>query len=364
MASTSGLREGYTTGSCAAAAAKAAAMRVLGAPAPGSVQITTPEERIFTLPVVSFPDGSCGVVKDSGDDPDSTDGMMIKAAVTVSEKAGPVSFSAGQGVGTVTLPGLKVAPGEPAINPAPRAMIERAVREVIGDRGAGIVISAPEGEERAKRTFNPRLGITGGISILGTSGRVKPMDEPSLLASYTLEINTHAVQGAKALAIAFAGTGEQALRRAFGITGRGVVQCGNYPGFVIDECERLGIKKLLIGGHPGKLLKTAAGSFRTHNRDGGGALEALCTQAAIAGAPSELIKQIYACTTTEAAMPLIRSAGLDSVWTVLAKITAARCAARTFGEVECEAAYIENDGTLLGITENARSLARVIDKEA
>lgn len=335
-------------------------MRAVGMAPPEAVRITAPDGRVFTLSVISFPDGSCGVIKDAGDDPDSTDGMMITASVLPGEGDGPITFAAGPGVGTVTLPGLKVPPGEPAINPAPRAMIEAAVREITGARAAAVTISAPEGEERAKRTFNPRLGITGGISILGTSGRVKPMDEASLLASYTLEINTYAAQGAKALAVSFAGTGERALRAAFGITGRGTVQCGNYLGFVIDECERLGIKKLLIGGHPGKLLKAAAGTFRTHNREGGGALEALCTQAAIAGAAPSLIKEIYGSPTTEAALPLVREAGLDRIWRELARITAARCEARTFGALRCCAAYLENDGTPLGISEGAAEVAEEI----
>ena len=161
-------------------------------------------------------------------------------------------------------------------------MIERALREVIGARGAEVTISAPQGAEVAKRTFNPRLGIIGGISILGTSGRVKPMNEASLLESLTLELNTHAAEGREAVAVAFAGTGENALRRAYGINNRAVVQCGNYIGHLLDESARLGLKRLLIGGHPGKLLKVAAGSFNTHNRTGGGAKEALCAQAAIA----------------------------------------------------------------------------------
>ncbi|MEG1824485.1 MAG: cobalt-precorrin-5B (C(1))-methyltransferase CbiD [Cloacibacillus sp.] len=359
-----GLKEGYSTGSCAAAAAKAAALAALMLPVPEQVLVVTPEEKTFALPVQRFEDGSFGVIKDAGDDPDATNGMLIKASVEISREEGAVTFAAGEGVGVVTLPGLKIAPGQPAINPAPRTMIERALREVIGARAARVTISAPDGARIAKRTFNPRLGIVGGISILGTSGRVKPMNEASLLESLTLEINTHAAQGRAALALCFAGTGEKTLREAYGVHNRAVVQCGNYLGFALDECARLGIKELLIGGHPGKLLKAAAGSFNTHNRTGGGAKEALCTQAAICGAPCGFVKTLYDCTTIEEAMRLIDESAFTGVWPVLADIAARRCEARSFGDLRVEAAYIDNDARILGATDGAAVLARRINDDS
>lgn len=360
MESKSKLREGYSTGSCAAAAAKAAAVRALGGECPPAVDITTPEERVFTFKVIAYEDGSCGVVKDSGDDPDATNGITIKAEVALSDAAGPISFAAGEGVGTVTLPGLKLPVGEAAINPVPRAMIERAVREVTGPRGALVTISAPEGREIAKRTFNPRLGIEGGISILGTTGRVKPMDEAALLESYSLELSTHAAAGEEAVAIAFAGAGEKALRGAYRIENRSVVQCGNYIGYVIDEAARLGLKRLLIGGHPGKLLKVAAGSFRTHNREGGGALEALCTQAALAGSPAAAIRRLYECTTAEEAILRVREEGLERLWGTLAHITAKRCRMRNYGDIDAAVAFLDSSGRILGATENAGLFAEEI----
>ena len=229
------LREGYSTGSCAAAAAKASAICAMGGDCPEKVKIITPEDKIFILPVIKFEDHSCGVIKDAGDDPDSTDGLLIKAEVKILNSCGEIIFKAGRGVGRVTLAGLKVPVGEPAINPVPRAMIEHAVREIIAERGAAVTISVPEGAEAAKRTFNPRLGIIGGISILGTTGRVKPMNEASLLESMTLELNTHTAAGKKAIAVSFAGTGETALRNAFSIKNRAVVQCGNYIGYLLEE---------------------------------------------------------------------------------------------------------------------------------
>ena len=264
-------------------------MKLLNGVCPQSVEIAAPGGRLLTIPVQDTPRG-CGVVKDAGDDPDATDGLLILANVELGGEAGEITFAGGEGVGTVTLPGLKIPPGEPAINPVPRAMITEALRSVIGAQAAKVTISVPGGEETAKRTFNPRLGVTGGISILGTTGIVRPMNEESIFESLTLELNTHAAAGQKIIAVAFGNTGEQAMRKALEISGRCVVQCGNYIGYVLDEAARLGFRRVLLCGHPGKLLKVAAGSFNTHNRTGDGRLEALCTQAAIAGAPASLVR--------------------------------------------------------------------------
>ena len=354
------LREGYSTGSCAAAAAKASAICAMGGDCPEKVKIITPEDKIFILPVIKFEDHSCGVIKDAGDDPDSTDGLLIKAEVKILNSCGEIIFKAGRGVGRVTLAGLKVPVGEPAINPVPRAMIEHAVREIIAERGAAVTISVPEGAEAAKRTFNPRLGIIGGISILGTTGRVKPMNEASLLESMTLELNTHTAAGKKAIAVSFAGTGETALRNAFSIKNRAVVQCGNYIGYLLEESVRLGFNKLLIGGHPGKLLKVAAGTFNTHNRIGGGAKEALCTQAAIEGVCPEIIKDIYECPTVEGAILMIDKNGLNFLWNKLAEITAKHCEERVFKEIQTAVAFIDNRSRILGATKDASSVAEEI----
>ena len=352
-----GLREGYTTGTCAAAAAKAAAQWLVCGAAPEFVGIETPSGRALSLEVVRIEPGVCGIVKDSGDDPDATNGMTIQAKVVLGSCAGDITFEAGEGVGTATLPGLKVAPGEAAINPVPRKMIKEAVRSVIGEQAARVIISAPGGEETAKRTFNPRLGITGGISILGTSGIVKPMNEQSIFDSLTLELNTHAATGRKIIAVSFGSTGEQSLRAAYKIEGRCVMQSGNYIGYLLDEAVRLGFEKILIAGHPGKLLKIAAGTFNTHNRTGDGRKEALCTQAAIAGADAATVKSLYESSTTEIAMKIVREKNMDFLWNILADVTAKRCSDRSFGEIKTAAAYINNDGEILGATSNSAEFA-------
>lgn len=353
-----GLRDGITTGSCAAAAAKAAALSLVGRTSSDVVTVAGPNGRIFTLDVLNMGLGRCGVIKDAGDDPDVTDGMTVIAEVKIGAAAGMVKFIAGDGVGTVTLRGLKSAPGEPAINPVPRDMITNALREVIGDLSAEVTISIPGGAERAKHTLNPKLGITGGLSILGTTGVVKPLNEQSVFDSLSLEMETHAAENRKLLAFTPANSGEASLREAFCIKGRVVVQCGNYLGYLLDEAARLKINRILLCGHPGKLLKVAAGSFNTHNRVADGRLEALCTQAAIAGCSAETVKKIYVCNTTEEAMAIIKERNLGFIWDILAEITASRCTERMFRNVCVQAAYIDNEGVVMGVSSGAHEYAK------
>ena len=351
------LREGFTTGSCAAAAALASALRQRDSRTPRRVKIDTPAGRELTLDVVELPYPACGVVKDAGDDPDATNGMLVTASVEIGDADGPVTFKAGEGVGTVTRAGLKVPPGEPAINPVPRAMIETALRSAIGSRAAVVTVSIPGGREKASHTFNPRLGIEGGLSVLGTTGIVKPYNIDSVYESFTLELNTFAAAGLKIVGLTFGSTGEKAMRAAWSIGGPCVMHTGNYVGYVLDECARLGFKRVLLCGHPGKLLKVAAGTFDTYNRTGDGRREALCTQAALAGCPREIVQKLYDSSTTEVAMQIVREEKLDFLWTTLAEVTARRIEARMFGDLAAEAAFIDNQGVILGQSSNAARFA-------
>lgn len=346
------LKEGVSTGTCAAAAAKAAAIWLMSGACPAHVEVFSPAGRAFVLDVIPVSHGCCAVIKDAGDDPDATDGIKIFCSVEIADEAGDIDFKAAQGVGTVTLSGLKVPVGEAAINPVPRQMIKDALRGVIGDKRAIVTVGAEGGEEIAARTFNPRLGIVGGISILGTTGVVKPMDEASILASLSLELATHAeadkVSKTGKIIFTFANTGEISLRKAFGLKGRCVVQAGNYIGYVLDEAVSMGFENILVCGHPGKLLKVACGSFNTHNRTADGRLEVLCTHAAMVGAKSELIKELYESNTTETAIKIIENNKLNFIWMELAELTARRIAARYFGKLSAHAAFIDDAGAVLG----------------
>ncbi|MBR1438361.1 MAG: cobalamin biosynthesis protein CbiD [Synergistaceae bacterium] len=342
------LRTGVTTGTCAAAAAKASALHLISGNSPENVTVKNLEGFEFSLPV--FREGNYfGVIKDAGDDKsDVTDGAKILAQVEFSEGEGSISFIAGEGVGTVTLPGLKIPVGQPAINPVPREMIKRSVREVIPKRSVKITIAVPDGKTLAERTFNPRLGIAGGISILGTTGIVKPMNEKALLDSLTLELGMIHSLGFSELYIAFAGTGEKFTRKIFGLEGRNVIQCGNYIGHVLDEAANLGFTRSVICGSPGKLLKVSAGSFNTHSRNADGRLEALCTHLALTGAGRELIRRVYESNTTNEAVEIVRAGGFAGVWNNIAEVISQKCAERVNGAMKIDVVFFDGEGVILG----------------
>ncbi len=345
------LRWGVSTGTCAAAAAKAAALANDG-DVPPAVTVILPSGETLTLDVLPLGDGRYGVVKDAGDDLDATNGVTVAARVTVAPGDGPIVFRAGEGVGTVTLPGLKIPPGEPAINPAPRRMIEDAVRAVIGARGAEVEIVIPGGEAIATRTFNKRLGIEGGLSILGTTGRVRPMDKNALFESISLELSTHAARGRRSVLLTFASTGEAAANAAWHLPEGRTVQVANEIGFALDECVKLGLRGVVVAGHPGKMLKVAAGCFDTHNRVADGRFEALCAHVALAAGSADHLPELYAAATTEAAMQIMNRRfspqTCTKIWKSLANRAAARIAGRVFGDLDAAAAFLDNEGAVLG----------------
>ena len=338
------LRNGFTTGTCAAAAAKAYALYLRDDSCPGFVNVKNLEGHVFTLRVFREGD-SFGVIKDSGDDvSDITNGIKVLVRLEVLEGHDEIVFVAGEGVGTVTLPGLKVGVGEPAINPVPRKMIELAIREVIPSKSVRVIVSIPNGEE----LFNPRLGIKGGLSILGTTGIVKPMNEHALLESLSLELNMIRSLGYTKLYITFAGTGEKFLRQRLGISSRNVIMSGNYIGHVLDEAVRLEFNHAIIFGHPGKLLKVASGNFNTHNKISDGRLESLCTQLAIMGASRSIIESIYHSNTTNEAISIVDSKGYNEVWNVLAEIVSHKCKERTNDNLMIDSYFADNNGNILG----------------
>lgn len=342
------LREGFTTGSCAAAAALACCLWQRDGECPERVELTVPEGRTYAPRIVAHGDGSCGVVKDSGDDPDITSGMEVVAAVELLDGDGPIRFRAGNGVGTITQPGLKLPAGEAAINPVPRRMIEDAVRSVFGARCASVTVSIPGGRELAKKTFNPRLGIEGGLSVLGTSGVVRPMSEEALKDSLLVELQMRVRQGHRNLLFTFGNQGEEALKKLF--PGGCIVQTSNYLGWMLDRAAELGVERLLIGGHPGKLAKVAAGVMQTHSACADARREAIVTHLALMGAPRELLQAVYDSVTTEAAIGLIRAAGMDEVWNRLARAAKRYCTLRVRGQMEIEIVFTGSAGEMLGGT--------------
>ena len=311
------LRFGYTTGTCAAAAAKAATILLLSGSAPETVEIRTPKGIDLDLPVLDpvRADGfaSCAIRKDSGDDPDVTDGVLVYATVSITDQLG-VSIDGGVGVGRITKPGLKQAIGEAAINPVPREMIRRAVEEAAEEyncvKGLSVVISIPEGVALAEKTFNPRLGIEGGISILGTSGIVEPMSEDALIDSIALEIRQRKALGDTRLILTPGNYGADFLKAAYGIADERIVKCSNYVGDALDAAIAAGFSEALLCGHIGKFVKLSGGIFNTHSRLGDHRAELMAAAAEQAGADEATQKAMFDCVTTDEMLRVLEKKGL------------------------------------------------------
>ena len=263
------LRGGYTTGSCAAAAAKAAAMLLSGRGSPEKVEIALPDGERVAFPLafverLGEDRARAAVRKFAGDDPDVTDGALIVAEVERGTGDG-ISFRAGEGVGIVTKPGLSVPPGEPAINPAPREMIRRALREVTAE-GFAVTVSVPGGRELAGKTYNPRLGIEGGLSILGTSGRVVPYSCDALREALKCTLDVALASGIATPVFVPGNIGRKAAEGNLSLPPERIIEVGNEWGYMLDLAARSGIKRLLVLGHPGKLAKLVLGHWNTHSK--------------------------------------------------------------------------------------------------
>jgi cobalt-precorrin-5B (C1)-methyltransferase len=320
------LRRGYTTGTCAAAAAKAAAVMLLTGRTVDEVDIGTPGGLAWRLDVLDarLADGeaSCAVRKFAGDDPDATDGALVYAAV----RRGPagIAIDGGEGVGRVTKAGLDQPVGAAAINSTPRRMIAEAVREAgaaAGDEGGWqVVVSCPAGRGLAAKTFNPRLGVVGGISILGTTGLVEPMSHAALVETMARQIAVLAAAGLKDLLVVVGNYGESFARDRLGLaagadgtapTGPyGLVKSSNFIGDALDQAVEAGVERLLLVGHIGKLVKFGIGLTNTHSSVGDGRLETLVACALEAGAEAGLLRRLLDAASTDAALDRLAEAGL------------------------------------------------------
>lgn len=268
------LRTGYTTGTCAAAAAKAAALCLFGNRVETAVVIGLPDgtrERIPVVDVHLTTDGAqASVRKDAGDDPDVTDGSLVVVRIEPVDGA-DVAFAAGEGVGRVTLPGLQIPPGEPAINPGPRRMITQALREVTAS-GLRVTVSIPGGAALAAKTFNPRLGIEGGLSVLGTSGRVRPFSAPALRDSLRCGLDVAAALGIQSPVLVPGHIGENAVKRHYRMQSGQVIPVSNEWDFMLEQVAAGAFDQVLLVGHPGKLAKLANGEWDTHSSRSGSAV--------------------------------------------------------------------------------------------
>lgn len=305
------LRCGYTTGSCATAAAKAAAWMLLAGQIRDDISIMTPKGIGLRLKVVdaACKDGeaSCAVIKDSGDDPDITNGIKIYARVERSVSG--IEIRGGCGIGIVTRDGLDQPKGSAAINSTPRKMIVMAVEDVAEqfqyDGGLSVTIYAPEGIALAKKTFNPAIGIEGGISIIGTSGIVEPMSTKALLDTIELEIRQHRTEGDVRLVLTLGNYGRTFVQNEYPELLDRAVTCSNYIGDAIDMALENGYQEIVIIGHIGKLVKLGAGIMNTHSAQADGRMEVLAGCGLRAGVDADILRQILDCVTVDEAIGLL-----------------------------------------------------------
>ena len=350
LGTANGLRYGYTTGTTATAAAKAAALCLITGEQPESITISLPESRkAFSGMEIEIPVHSCrllenrefsggltakaSVLKDSGDEKDDTNGIEIFVAACFTAEPG-IGIAGGEGIGTVTGDGLPINPGNPAINPIPKKMIETEVGKLLseaetagslpdGVRGMRVEISAPDGLAIAEKTWNSRIGVGGGISIIGTSGVVEPRSEKAFRASLGLVIKT-AAQKRDTFSVISGYVGEHFLS-GIGADENGRIAVGDLVGFALTQCQRRGFKRLFLPLHIGKLTKIAAGLFNTHSDYGDARLETLAAAAGVCGATQQQIGQLLDMSLAEEAIALLLEWKLEDTFSIVAGRAKWRC---------------------------------------
>ena len=306
------LRTGYTTGTTATVAAVAAAKMLITGESVHEARVSLPQgdEAMLEVKSCRIHDNTCTavVLKDGGDDPDITHGTEIYASVSLTPK--DIEIKGGKGVGTVTTEGMRCAKGEPAINPVPRKMIKDNLKSLASSLdycgGFSVTISVPEGEKLAKQTYNPRLGIVGGISILGTTGIVWPMSEKALIDTIKVELDRKYADNPEYVIISPGNYGQDYCQNNLGIDINDAVKISNFLGDSLDYIAYKGFKKVLLVGHTGKLVKVAGGIMNTHSSYGDCRMEIISAYSALIGADSDTIGNILNCVTTDQAMDTIK----------------------------------------------------------
>lgn len=372
------LRKGFTTGSCGAAAAKAALYMLLTGSVKDEIEIITPGGAVFRTEVKDiFREGNrvrCAVVKDGGDDPDVTTGLHVTAEVRAEERgdgALEIQIEGGPGVGRVTLPGLDQPVGNAAINRVPRQMIEKELSEVaelLDFRGRiRVILSVPGGEEAAERTFNPRLGIEGGISILGTTGIVEPMSTRAILDTIRVELNQRKALGDRIAAVSPGNYGLNFMKETYGYDLNRSVKCSNYVGDTVDMVREMGFRGMLLTGHIGKLIKVSGGIMNTHSKEGDARMELLAAGVIRAGGSTDTLRGILNCRVTEEALGIIQGespellrksmdAVMDRILYYLSK--------RAGKELPVECILYSNEFGLLAASPGAMDMLEKLERES
>lgn len=376
------LKLGYTTGSCAAAAAKASCEMLFSGERVAEVRLITPKGiKLYLTPEEIRHDKesvTCAIKKYAGDDPDATDGMLVFATCRKISKEraselrrifgdedGTVGITAGNGVGTVTLPGLEQPIGAPAVNVMPRKMITESVMEIC-DRygykdGIEVILSIPGGEKTTEKTFNPRLGIKGGLSILGTSGIVEPMSEAALIKSIEIEMKQKSAGGQRNLIITPGNYGTRYLSDNFPFDDSKAVKCSNYVGQTIDMAVNMELDGLIFVAHIGKFVKLAGGIMNTHSRDADCRMEILSSAAIRSGADAATAMDILKCVTTDDALKVIEESGcIDKTMEYIVDRISYYMNHRSSGAIKTEAVIFSNSFGELGRTAGANELLELM----
>jgi cobalt-precorrin-5B (C1)-methyltransferase len=353
------LKYGITTGATAAAAAKAAVIAIVKEPV-DRVVIPTPIGLRFEVPVKStkkhgVDSAESVVVKDAGQDNDATDKMEIIATVKLTDD-GKITIKSGVGIGTVTKPGLQVNIGEGAINPVPKTMIIEAVKEALPKgKGAEILISAPEGANIAKKTMNDKLGIKGGVSILGTTGVVKPLSLEACRRSLVPQIDVANARGYKRVFFVPGNIGERIAKAQFGAPEDAIVQTGDFVGYMLNKAVEKGVKEIIVLGHSGKLVKLAANIFNTHHKVGDARNEVIASYAGSVGADTATIKALLVANTSDEATEILRQKNLvEATYDTIAQRVNQRVSDRVENKIKISVVIVAMDGKVLGMDQNAR----------
>lgn len=355
------LEYGISTGACAAAASKAALIALINSPVE-RVVIPTPIGIRFEIPVkvtkkLESAIAVATVVKDAGDDIDVTSGIEISATVKLTDD-GKITIKNGTGVGTVTKPGLQIPVGESAINPVPRKMITDAVAEVLpAGKGVEVTITVPEGEKVAEKTQNAKLGIVGGISILGTTGVVKPLSMEACRRSLVPQIDVALARGYELVFFVPGNIGERFAKQLFNVADDQIVQTGDFVGYMVDKAVEKGVREVVFLGHSGKLVKLAAGIFNTHHKMGDARNEVIAAYAGAAGANTKAIQQILQANTTEEATEILQQADLQqATYDKIAQRVNLRLTERTKSKIRFSIIIVSMEGKIIGRDQNARGL--------
>jgi cobalt-precorrin-5B (C1)-methyltransferase len=350
------LRTGYTTGTSAAAATKAALLALISGKAVDSVVVSLPKEKKVTIKIVwtrieGTNSATSAVIKYAGDDPDVTDGAEICSTVSFIDQVGEIVIDGGKGVGKITKPGLGLEIGKSAINPIPLKMIEQAVREValapyLKEHGISVIISVPKGEEIAKRTDNPRLGILGGISILGTTGIVLPYSTASFAASIRQSLDVSVALGTNTVILTTGGRSEDFAKAIFGksLPDHSFIQIGDFAGYAIKQCSNKKINKAIIAGFIGKLTKMAMGIKQTHVRGSHVNMEFMATLAAECNSSESVIEEIRRANTARHVSEIIKKNNINGFFDLICRRVYEQMHKHSEKELEIKVIMFEFDG--------------------